>query len=173
MTKQQQNLISRCLETTELNKIEGFRYAEIVAIDPDTGFIWVDYPDNPLKRKLPALIKDNTLKIKNAPRSTLRPCMAKIVFDEGNPAMPMIKEVFYALNKADEETPDTDETLEKTIHVKADRIILEADTEVIIKSGKVKTVYQGKEGKIEEEADNIRSTARTNNRLRGGSVLIN
>ncbi len=152
-------------------KIEGFRYGKILEIDESSDTIWVDYADNPLKEQLPAKLASPFFSLDNLKEASLRPSLVQLEFMEGDPARPLVRDIHFSLS--DQVREKRTEIIEKTVHVKADRIVLEGETEVVIKSGKVQSVYSAKDGKLVEEADDIRSTARLNNKIRGGSVLIN
>ncbi len=179
MTENQYKINNRTVETVELERIEGHHYAEIVRIDRENGFIWIDYPGNPLNRELPAEITDNNISVQSILNKPLLPKLVKIEFYNGNPTFPLIREIYYAAAEEKTESESSTEIVktveeeEKTIRIKATRIILEADEEVIIKSGNAKTIYRAEDGKIVEEADDIESEAKLNYRLKGGSVLIN
>ena len=92
-------------------------------------------------------------------------------FKDGDLLQPVIRDLFFSINAL--AVSEESKVIEDTIHIKANRIILEGETEVIIKSGEVKTGYHGKRGELETEAENISSTARSKSRINGGSVVIN
>lgn len=156
-------------ETNE--KIEGFRYGKILEIDEATNTIWVDYADNPLKEQLPAKLASPYLTLDNLREASLRPSIVQLEFIEGDPAKPLVRDIYFSL--ADQAKEKREEIIEKTVHLKADRIILEGESEVIIKSGNVRSIYKSEEATLVEKADNIRSKARLNNKVQGGAVLIN
>lgn len=159
------------LNSETYEEIEGFRYGKILEIDEATDTIWVDYADNPLKEQLPAKLASPFLTLDNLKEASLRPSLVQLEFIEGDPAKPLVRDVYFSLS--DQAKEKKEEIIEKTVHLKADRIILEGESEVIIRSGNVSSIYKSDEGKLIEKADNIRSTARLNNRIQGGAVLIN
>jgi hypothetical protein len=159
------------LQTKSDDLIKGYRYGKILEIDVETDTIWVDYPDNPFREHLPAKLANPYLTLDNLKEASLRPNIAQLKFIEGNPARPVIKDIYFSL--ADQAKEKRGDIIEKTVHLKADRIILEGEREIILQSGNVRTVYNGDTGKLTEKAEEIRSTARLNNKVQGGSVLIN
>ncbi len=170
-TKKHISLPIEILQTKTDQKIDGYRYGKILEIDETAGVLWVDYADNPLKEKLSAQLASPYLTLDNLREASVRPNIAQLEFVEGNPAKPLVRDIYFSL--VDQAKEKRGEIVQKTIRLKADRIVLEGDSEVIIKSGNVKTVYKAVEGKLVEEADDIRSTARRNNKVQGGVVLIN
>lgn len=159
------------LNSETYDKIEGFRYGKILDIDEDTDTIWVDYADNPLKEQLPAKLASPFLTIDNLREASQRPSIVQLEFIEGDPAKPLVRDIYFSL--ADQAKEKREKIIEKTVHLKADRIILEGESEVIIRSGNVSSIYKSKEGKLIEKATDIKSTAKRNSRLQGGAVLIN
>ena len=167
----QPQIPTELLTTNNAEKITGFRYGKILGIDEENDIIWVDYAENPLKERLPAKPGCPFLTLDNLKEASLRPNIAQLEFIEGDPGRPLVRDIYFSL--ADQAREKREEIIKKTVHLKADRIILEGKSEVIIKSGKVKSVYNAEDGKLVEEADDIRSSARINNRVQGGSIVIN
>ncbi len=62
---------------------------------------------------------------------------------------------------------------DQIVRIKAKEIILEGEKRVVIKSGDSKTIYQAEGGELIEEANQIESSARITNRIKGGSIAIN
>ncbi len=165
--KQKSNL----LKTLELSTNYESRIGRITTNDIENGIVCVNYQGNPLGRDLPARIamRDLSLDLLNcAIESRLE---VLLHFEGGDPGRPYIKEIFEPHPSIKEEEPD--ELLEKTIHLVADKIILEAHTEVMIKSGNVKTTYKGEEGDLKTEAENIKTKARYKTSIKSGSIQLN
>lgn len=170
--KQKKTLtITSAFEAGNPDTITEFRYGTLHGIDEAIGAIWVDYPDNPTNRPLRAGLACPFITLDDLKRARVSVCMVQLNFIENDPSRPLVRDIYFSF--VDQVKQQPDETIEKTVHLQAERLILEGTQEVVIKSGKVTTVYKGESGQLIEEADSIRSTAKTRNRLQGGAVLIN
>ncbi len=158
-------------QTETYESIRGFRYGKIIRVDPEFQMAWIDYPDNPLLELLPARIGNPSIKWDMLEQASQTKNMVQLHFQEGDPSKPIITDLF--LSTVEKEKTQQTQSHEKVLHVKADRIILEGTTEVIIKSGEVMSRYNAEKGQLIEEADSIRSTAKKRQRIQGGAVLIN
>lgn len=159
------------LETTEWEPLEGIRYGEIISVDEEQDRILVNHADNPLHRPLPAVLATSLIDASSLRESMSRISLVQLDFIEGDPTKPVIRDIFFSL--VDQVKNSREVITEKTVLIEADRIILDGRTEVVIKSGEVTTVYQGKESRLTVEADHIRSTAKKKNLVQGGSILLN
>lgn len=164
-------LTTLIVESDRNKKITGFRYGKILDVDENSDTIFVDYAENPLKERLRAKLASPYLTLDDLKEATHRPAVVQLDFIEGDPSKPLVRDIYFSL--ADQVREKKEEIVEKTVHLKADRLILEGTTEVIIQSGGVRSVYKASEGKLTEEAEKIRSSANRSHRIQGGSVLIN
>ena len=146
--------------TVQLEPITSARFGWITEIVVESNQVRVDFENNPLKKPLPALL-GIPLSLEELEQTRERIKAAKIEFFNGDPNKPILKEIYYT-GSADE-----------SIHLKAKTLILEGTQKVVIKSGDVQKIFDGKYGELKEKADNITSSAKECNKIRGGSVTLN
>ena len=124
---------------------------EIVTRRPN-GEIYVDYPQNslgPLQAR--TLVEDIHLG-----------AIVLLVFDCGDPSRPIVLGIVHERARAER----------RTIHLKASRIVLEAQDELTLKCGEGSFEAHGN-GRVSLKGRDIVSRATRTNKLRGGTVLIN
>lgn len=116
------------------------------------GELFVDHPRNMLG-PLPArtLVED-----------VQQGATVLLAFDEGNPSRPIILGVLY----------DRARTQSRTLHLKASRILLEAQDELLMQCGEA-SFEARKDGKVQVKGRDVVSRAARTNKVRGATVLIN
>lgn len=166
--------ITQVLEKTESvqkQKIESSRLGWITTLDLKNNMIFVDYEENPLHKPVEAVLADPRLSLEDLGESEHMIQHLHLKFLDGNPAKPMIKDVLLSTVSLSIQRKNS--RIQKEIHIKADRIVLEADTEVAIKCGKTQTTYFAEGNRILQEADSIDSSATLFQKIRGGKVDVN
>ncbi len=137
----------------------------------EKNIVWVDYDGNPFAKPLiaklgtPAISRDELIDFIDRIESV------KINFNDGDPAQPIIRDLFFSVSELKEDT--SDQLKNRVVEIEADEIILKATKQVIIQSGEARTTYKADGAEIIEEADQIDSSAKLNNRIKGGSILLN
>lgn len=159
------------VEAIELDRIDEPRFGRIVDVDMDNNAIWVDYIGNPLKKTLLVSTVSSIISIDEIKQAMLKNSLVQLNFVNGSPVEPIISDIFVSIK--DKRTTKVKNLEDKTLLIKADRLILEGTTEVIIRSGKAKTIYQANGGKLMEEAERIDSSAQVRNSIKGGSIALN
>lgn len=158
-------------ELLEIERINSSRLGWIVSVDSD-GKVLVNFEENPFQSAIQAKLSRPFMRddLTHASQQALE---VKLEFENGDPRFPIIRDIFYSiLNKTNkkQEQPDNKN---REIHLKGKRIVIEGETEIVIKSGKASTTWLAKEGKLVERAERVRSTAKINQRIEGGTVSIN
>jgi hypothetical protein len=111
----------------------------------------------------------------NFPQNTLGPLRARtlvvdihagssvlIAFDGGDPTRPIILGILH----------DRARTEARTLHLKAARIVLEAEDELALKCGEG-SIEARRDGKVSVKGRDVISRATRTNKVRGATVLIN
>ena len=147
--------------------VSGNCVGRISHIDPDTRVVYVDYSGNPSGGLLPAKL-GRPFTLKDLEKAIDYVLDVKLEFENNNPATPVITNVYYSI------LDNTSEDMEPgDIHIKGKRIIIEGETEIVIKSGDVSTTYAAQGGKLVSKAVDIISEALHNNKVRGASIKLN
>lgn len=147
------------------------RLGKLVRLDVENNRIWVDYDDNPFDKPVLALLGNANLTFENFKEQENVISWLQLRFINGDLTQPVIRDVLYSascLNRKKDTSPE-----HQKLHVKADEIILEGKTRITLKCGQTQTTYTADRNEIVEVADQIDSTARINNKLRGGKVSLN
>jgi len=157
--------------TNELEPIEGFRLGTIVKMELEQNRIWVDYDGNPSEK--PHLARLGTPWITSEELNLFyhKIDSVKLEFLNGNPTKPIIRDLFYSTNEINRSKSNW--LADKVIELEADEIILRSSKRLVLQCGSTKTVYDAERGEITQEADQIKSSANKNNRVKGGTVLLN
>ena len=113
--------------------------------------------------------------IVNFPQNTLGPLVARtlvedihpgasvlLAFDGGDPTRPIILGILH----------DRARTDGQTLHLKAKRIVLEAEDELLLECGEG-VVEARRDGKVSLKGRDVLSRATRTNKIRGATVLIN
>lgn len=134
-------------------------------IDKETKAVYVDFKGNlsgsPILAKLgrPFTLIDLEKAISHV-------LDIKLEFEDHDIEKPVITDVFYSiLENKKQELQD--------IHIKGKRIIIDGETEVVIKSGDVSTTYSAQNGRLVAKATDINSEALNKNEIRGASIKLN
>ena len=150
--------------------VSGNCVGRISHIDPDTRVVYVDYSGNPSGGLLPAKL-GRPFTLKDLEKAIDYVLDVKLEFENNNPATPVITNVYYSI--LDNTSEDMEDKEPGDIHIKGKRIIIEGETEIVIKSGGVSTTYAAQDGKLVSKAVDIISEALHNNKVRGASIKLN
>jgi hypothetical protein len=158
-------------QTKELERIDSYRLGTIVKVDLEKNGIWIDYKDNPLKK--PVLAKLGTPWVGSEELTFFinRADEVKLEFLNGDPTHPIIKDLFFSVNQMN--SSQTKPANTKVMKIEADEIVLNGHQRIVIQSGNARTIYRAEGSQIIQEAEQIESTAVSENRLKGGAVLLN
>lgn len=88
--------------------------------------------------------------------------MCRIEFLNNDMSLPILTNIFFSV--LDDDNP---------IVLKGKSIIIEAEHEVIIKSGKTQTKYSGRDGRVTTQAKHITSQAEKANKIQGSTISVN
>lgn len=148
----------------DVKKITSSRIGKIVKIT--NGNVFVNYDENPFTEPLnaklgrPFMLSDIEIALENIQDIRLE-------FIDNSPDKPVITDIYYSVLEKEKKKGLQD------LHIIGRKIILEGSEEIVIKSGNAKTTYRARDGKLIEEATQIKSSAVVTNKVQGGSVSIN
>ena len=137
-------------------------------INKNAGTVYVDFKGNPSAMPVQAKL-GRPFTLNDLEKALDHVLDIKLEFEDSDIEKPIITDVFYSI--LDNKKKNT-QTL-KDIHLIGKRIIIEGETEVIIKSGNVSTTYSAKDGKLVSEAVDIKSKALHKNEIQGASIKLN
>lgn len=141
------DLLSSVLAAGSVNIVCGE-----IAIRESTGEIYVEFPQNslgPLRAR--TLVEDLHLGAK-----------VLLAFDGGDPTRPIVLGIVH----------ERAGIQGRTIHLKASRIVLEAQDELLLQCGEG-SFEARRDGKVNVKGRNVTSRATRTHKVRGATVLIN
>ncbi len=165
------NLSAKKDETLEINRIEGHRFGHIVNLDKDNQTIWVNYPGNPLKKDLAAVLGSHVITYNELIKTIETIGVVKLDFIDNHPGKPIIRDIYYSF--LENQKQNKEERHGESLHVEADKIVLEAEKELTLKCGNTIINLKSEGDQLVIEAKNIKSSASKDNRIRGGNVFLN
>ena len=171
MEKSKTTLNTILSQVKELERIDHFRLGTIVKLDAENNRIWVDYDGNPLEKPVLAALGTPWVNREELTRFINKIDSVKLDFMEGNPARPVIRDLFFSIKELNSSNSDLLE--EDTLTVKASEIVFEATRQITIRCGNTQTIFKAEKSEIIQEADDIKSNGRKNNKIKGGSILLN
>lgn len=157
--------------TKEPKPIETFRMGRIVKLDKERDLIWVDYDGNPFQKPLQAKLGTADYGFGQLEAILSKTHSVQIEFIQGDPALPIIREIFFSASMIDLTRNRYSE--ERVLTLEAEEIVLKGTKRVVIQSGEASTTYRAEGAEIIQDADLVYSSANLSNQIKGGRVVIN
>lgn len=137
------------------------RFGKIISIEGANNSIRVDFDGNPYGMPISARLGRGFSK----PELQLaidNQFTCRIEFVGGDISLPIITDVFFSLLDQQEQ-----------LVIKAKSIVMEAEQELIVKSGETSTRYSGRDGRVTTNAKYVTTQAEKAQIIRGSTVSIN
>ncbi|MDK9784298.1 hypothetical protein KIT90_23210 [Vibrio sp. B172a] len=137
------------------------RFGTIVAINESTGSVRVDFDGNPFNQPLTARLG------RGFRRSELQMAIdnrlsCRIEFLNDDLSLPLVTDIFFSI------LDDSDEFV-----LRAKKMVIETEQELIVRSGETETRYSGRDGRITTKAKYVTSQAEKAQKIQGGTIAIN
>ncbi|WP_260260654.1 hypothetical protein [Vibrio intestinalis] len=137
------------------------RFGTIVAMNESTGSVRVDFDGNSFQQPLIARLG------RGFRRSELQMAIdnklsCRIEFINQDLSLPLVTDIFFSI------LDDSDEYV-----LRAKKMVIEAEQELIIKSGDTETRYSGRDGRVTTKAKYVTSQAEKAQKIQGGTIAIN
>ncbi|KJY87229.1 MULTISPECIES: hypothetical protein [Vibrio] len=149
-------------ETQQAEKSACFsRFGTIVGVNEAKDSVRVDFEGNPFGQPLSAKLG------RGFTRSELKFAMdnklhCRIEFVNQDISLPIVTDVFFSMLSEDQE-----------IILRAEKMTIETNQELTLKSGDTQTRYSGRDGRVTTEAKYVTSQAEKAQKIQGGTVAIN
>ena len=149
--------------------VHGVRLGRIVRIE-ESGDVFVDFSGNssgPILARTTTSSRSKAQGMANAAGMEVL-----LVFENQDQRHPIIIDTMYSLEGAEPATaaPEPEEIQDITVNGK--RIMFGAENEMVLKCGKA-SITLTKAGKILIKGEHVISTSHGENRIKGGSIIIN
>ena len=156
----------------ELNEIQLFeqqeprvpccsRFGTIIGINESLDSVRVDFEGNPFGQPISARLGRNFKKAELQLAIDNR-FQCRIEFINDDISLPMVTDILFSI------LDDSDELV-----LKAKRIVIEGEQEVMVRSGDTETRYSGRDNRVTTKAKYITSQAEKAQKIQGGTVAIN
>ncbi|MFY2509271.1 hypothetical protein ACN3E9_13515 [Vibrio pectenicida] len=151
------------ISATVLGPNEAYLYArigQIKQVHPSHDKVSVDFEGNPAGEPVWASIGRAFTRAQiNLAIDNQLAC--KIEFMNTDPSLPILTDVYFSFLE------------QKSLIIKAEKIILEGTKEVTLKSKNTSTHYDGRSGRVTTKADYITSQAERSNKIQGKKIDLN
>ncbi|EPM5662971.1 hypothetical protein ACTNLV_003872 [Vibrio alginolyticus] len=137
------------------------RFGRIVAINESMGSVRVDFDGNPFKQPLTARLG------RGFRRSELQMAIdnrlsCRVEFLNDDLSLPLVTDIFFSI------LDDSEEFV-----LRAKKMVIETEQELIVRSGETETRYSGRDGRITTKAKYVTSQAEKAQKIQGGTIAIN
>lgn len=137
------------------------RFGKIVSINESNQSVRIDFEGNPYDMPINARL-GRAFSASELQLAIDNEFACRVEFIGGDINLPIITDVFFSLlDKSDE------------LIIKAKSITLEAEQELVVKSGQTSTRYSGRDGRVSTNAKYVTSQAEKAQIIRGSTVSIN
>ncbi|MGR5286352.1 hypothetical protein ACP3V5_13610 [Vibrio maritimus] len=137
------------------------RFGAIVALTETNDSVKVDFDGNPFQSPISARLGRafTRSEIELAINSKLQ---CRIDFVNNDLSLPIVTDILFSM------LDDSDQLV-----IRAKKLVLEADQELIIKSGDTQTRYSGRDGRVTTKGKYVTSQAERAQKIQGGTIAIN
>lgn len=159
---EKQNLIIETITEQQAEIKACFsRFGTIVSINELTASVRVDFEGNPFKKPLTARL-GRGFRRPELQMAIDNKLSCRIEFLNNDLGLPIVTDIFFLM------LDDSDEFI-----LRARRMVIETDQELIVKSGETETRYHGRDGRITTRAKYVTSKAEKAQKIQGGTIAIN
>ncbi|WP_300667624.1 DUF6484 domain-containing protein [Desulfoluna sp.] len=150
--------------------VSGNCVGHIVGMEREDNAVFVDYEGNPSKKPVIAKL-GRPFMLKDLQNAIARSLDVRLDFENHDPGRPVVTNIYYSILDSNDEAEKDLSTKEIRVHGK--RIVIEAETEIVIRSGEASTTYTAKNGRLVSEGVEILSEALHANKIKGASIALN
>ncbi len=137
------------------------RFGHVVAINESADSVRVDFEGNPFNQPLSARL-GRAFRRSEIQLAIDNQLNCRIEFINGDLSLPVVSDIFFSL------LSDGGEVV-----LRADKLVLDAQSQLIVKSGDTQTRYSGRDKRITTEAKYITSQAEKSQKIQGGTISLN
>ncbi|KLN63049.1 MULTISPECIES: hypothetical protein [Vibrio] len=137
------------------------RFGTIVAINQSTNSVRVEFEGNPFNQPLTARL-GRAFRSSELQMAIDNQLSCRIEFLNDDLSLPLVTDIFFSI---------LDESEEFTLRAK--KMVIETEQELIVKSGDTQTRYSGRDGRITTKAKYVTSQAEKAQKIQGGTIAIN
>ncbi|MGF1742217.1 hypothetical protein L4C34_14245 [Vibrio profundum] len=156
-------MVQSVLHTTEQQRepILHARLGKIIAINPSLDSVRVDFEGNPYSTPVSAKVGRN-FRLSELEMAIDGGFTCRVEFLNGDVSLPIVTDIFFSILEDD-----------KPVSIRAKKLLIEADQELVLKSGATETVYRARGAKVTTRAKYVTSQAEKSNKIQGATIAIN
>ncbi|NVD06228.1 hypothetical protein FCU94_04800 [Vibrio sp. JPW-9-11-11] len=137
------------------------RFGTIVAINKSTNSVRVEFEGNPFNQPLTARL-GRAFRSSELQMAIDNQLSCRIEFLNDDLGLPLVTDIFFSILEESEE-----------FILRAKKMVIETEQELIVKSGETQTRYSGRDGRITTKAKYVTSQAEKAQKIQGGTIAIN
>ncbi|WP_234493940.1 hypothetical protein [Vibrio maritimus] len=137
------------------------RFGTIVAIGESNVTVRVNFDGNPFKSPISARL-GRSFRRSEIELAIDNKLSCRIDFINGDVSLPIVTDIFFSL------LDDND-----SLTLRAKRLVIEAEEELVIKSGETQTRLSGRDGRVTTKGKYVTSQAEKAQKIQGGTIAIN
>lgn len=137
------------------------RLGNIVALNEPADGVRIEFEGNPLKQPLAAKL-GRSFRRNELQMAIDNQLKCRVEFINGDLSLPVVTDIFFSI------LDDSDEFI-----LRAKKMVIETEQELIVRSGETETRYSGRDGRISSKAKYMTSQAEKSQKIQGGIISIN
>tara|TARA_B100001059_G_scaffold235340_1_gene280617 strand:+ start:460 stop:945 length:486 start_codon:yes stop_codon:yes gene_type:complete len=137
------------------------RFGTIASINETKSGVRVDFEGNPLQQPVNARL-GRAFKLAELQLAIDNNLLCRIEFLNNDFNLPLVTDIFFSI------VDDSDEFV-----LRAKKMVIETEQELVVRSGKTETRYSGRDGRITTKAKYVTSQAEKAQKIQGGTIAIN
>jgi len=150
--------------------VSGNCVGHIVGMERKNNAVFVDYEGNPSQRPVAAKL-GRPFMLKDLQKAINQSLDVRLDFENHDPGRPVVTNIYYSIFDSNDENEK--DLSSKDIHIRGKRVVIEAETEIVIRSGEASTTYTAKNGRLVSEGVEVVSEALHANKIKGASIALN
>lgn len=137
------------------------RFGRILSINESMNGVRVDFEGNSLQQPINARL-GRGFKLVELQFAIDNKLSCRIEFLNNDVNLPLVTDIFFSILE------DSDEFV-----LRAKKMVIETEQELIVRSGETETRYSGRDGRITTKAKYVTSQAEKAQKIQGGTIAIN
>ncbi|MGF1727567.1 hypothetical protein [Photobacterium nomapromontoriensis] len=137
------------------------RFGTIISVNESSDSVRIDFEGNPFQQPITARL-GRAFRRSELQLAIDNHLSCRIEFLNADLSLPLVTDILFSiLDESDE------------LVLRAKKMVIETEQELIVKSGETETRYSGRDGRITTKAKYVTSQAEKAQKIQGGTIAIN
>ncbi len=155
-------LVTETISEQQVDRTACFsRFGTIISVNESLDSVRIDFEGNPFDQPISAKL-GRAFRLSELELAIDNNLSCKIEFLNQDYGLPVVTDIFFSL------LDDSGEVV-----LRAKKMVIETEQELIVRSGKTETRYSGRDGRITTKAKYVTSQAEKAQKIQGGTIAIN